>query len=73
MPLLIFPNVNRMSDFVLSYEVYGVEVNSRELSLSGKLSDELVSIAVTQYHAYQKPFYNFPNSDQSSHFYEHES
>jgi hypothetical protein len=71
--LLIFPDVNSLSDFIQRYEVYGVEVNTRELSLSGKLSNELVYVALTEYRAYQKPFYGFPYSSGRSGLFDAEA
>ena len=49
--VLVFPDASSMVDFLLIYKVGGVEANSAELTLSGRLSEKLVDVAVTEYGA----------------------
>ena len=48
---LVFPDVIRLTDFVLMYRVSGLEVRSEDLLLTGILSDQLIKAAIAVYDA----------------------
>jgi hypothetical protein len=48
---LVFPDTSSMVDFLLIYKVNGVEANSADLTISGRISEKLVTVAVTEYGA----------------------
>ena len=49
--LLRFPDAVRMADFILTNKVSKVETDSRETTIKGLLTDQLIAIAETQYEA----------------------
>jgi hypothetical protein len=49
--LLRFPDAVRMADFILTNKVSKVETDSREITIKGLLTDQLIAIAETQYEA----------------------
>ena len=52
--ILIFPDAFRLSRFVLQYKPANTEVNSLELSLTTFLTEDLIVIACTRFHAQLK-------------------
>ena len=46
-----FPDAVRMADFILTNKVSKVETDSREITIKGLLTDQLIAIAETQYEA----------------------
>ena len=48
---MIFPDVKSMEGFVFTHHVSGIEMKTNECSVSGLLTDELITIAETQYQA----------------------
>lgn len=49
--ILVFPNTSSLSDFIFKYRICGIEVSTRDRSLSGYISDEQVLTACAQYQA----------------------
>jgi hypothetical protein len=49
--ILVFPDTNSMADFLLVYKVKGVETNTVHLTISGRLSEKLVTTALMEYGA----------------------
>jgi hypothetical protein len=49
--VLVFPDTSSMVDFLLIYRVKGVETNSVDLTISGRMSEELATTAVAEYGA----------------------
>ena len=49
--LLIFPDNTAIAEFILAQDIFNAEVNSREQSLTGELSEEQIAIATTEYNA----------------------
>jgi hypothetical protein len=49
--VLVFPDTNSMADFILVYKVKGVDTNTVHLTISGRLSEKLVTTAVLEYGA----------------------
>jgi hypothetical protein len=48
---LVFPDTTSMTDFILIYKPPGAESNSVDISLKAGLSDNLISVACTEYGA----------------------
>ena len=42
---LLFPDTTTLADFIITYEVNHIDVNSGQLTISGPLSEELIAIA----------------------------
>lgn len=51
--VLIFPDLETLSNFLLENKPSNVEVNSKEQSITSVLSDEDIIIAETEYNALQ--------------------
>lgn len=49
--VLVFPDTISMVDFLLIYKISGAETNSVDLTVSGRMNDQLVSAAITEYGA----------------------
>jgi hypothetical protein len=60
---LIFPDTTSIANFLLWYKPSKLEVNSTQRTLSGRLAEELIVIALTQYGAELKPVHSFFSTD----------
>ncbi len=49
--VLVFPDTSSMVDFLLVYKVSGVEASSENLTISGRMSEDLIISALAEYGA----------------------
>jgi hypothetical protein len=60
--ILIFPDINALSDFIQDYLIPGVEVNTLHLSLTGVLTERQVEDACNNYLAILSTTMPFPDA-----------
>ena len=49
--VLVFPDSHSLTEFILVYKINNIDVSSCSRTLTGKLSDELISIACSKHKA----------------------
>lgn len=51
--LLCFPNVHTMSDFIIRNQISAIEVDSRDVTVRGNISDTMIKEAIDHFDAAQ--------------------
>ena len=52
--ILVFPNTILLSTFILTHQVSSIVTNSSYCTIQGRLSEQLIDIAIRQYDARMK-------------------